>query len=152
MSNVNAILKGRSIKLADGVCLERAYEREMALEEYLRALVAHLPKMKPLKRQIRRFVADVNSYESEFSPLSDDDLVEQLNNACIAMRRHGLIDKLLARSFAAIREASSRTLGMRHHDVQLIGGWVLLQGMIAEMETGEGKTLEIGRASCRERV
>jgi len=64
------------------------------------------------------------------------------------MRRQGFTDELVARAFAAIREASSRTLGLRHHDVQLMGGWALLHGRIAEMETGEGKTLVATLAAC----
>jgi preprotein translocase subunit SecA len=69
------------------------------------------------------------------------------------------LDEVLPEAFAAVREASVRTIGLRHFDVQLIGGMVLHSGKVSEMRTGEGKTLvatlplyEIGRASCRERV
>jgi preprotein translocase subunit SecA len=57
------------------------------------------------------------------------------------LRQHGLHDELVARSFALVREAARRGLGERHHDVQLVGGRALLAGLVAEMETGEGKTL-----------
>ncbi|MBI2875401.1 MAG: preprotein translocase subunit SecA [Candidatus Tectomicrobia bacterium] len=57
------------------------------------------------------------------------------------LRREGFRAELVARAFALVREVAGRTLGQRHFDVQLIGGWVLLNGMVAEMETGEGKTL-----------
>jgi preprotein translocase subunit SecA len=57
------------------------------------------------------------------------------------LRREGFQEGLVARSFALVREAADRTLGQRHFDVQVVGGWILLQGLVAEMETGEGKTI-----------
>jgi preprotein translocase subunit SecA len=148
MSNVAAILKGRSIRVSDGVYLERAHEREFIAEEYLRALVARLPKLKSRARNVRKFVANANSAEQELQAMNDQDLIADLKQTCIRMRQDGMIDRLLARAFAAVREASRRTLKMRHHDVQLIGGWAMLQGMIAEMETGEGKTLVATLVAC----
>jgi preprotein translocase subunit SecA len=148
MSNVGALTKGRVVHVSDGVYLERADQREPIMEEYLRALVARLPQLKSRTRRVRKFVAEANAVESMVQALDDAGLVEDLRNSCIAMRQQGFTDSLLARSFAAVREASRRTLGMRHHDVQLIGGWALLQGMIAEMETGEGKTLVATLAAC----
>jgi len=59
----------------------------------------------------------------------------------LRLRKEGVHEDLVARAFALIREVASRTLGLRHYDVQLVGGWILLQGQVAEMETGEGKTL-----------
>lgn len=148
MSNVSALLKGRAIKVSDGVCLEVAQEREPVLEEYLRALVARLPKLKSRKRRVRRFIEDVNAQEPRVEALDDAGVAADLHATCLEMRREGLTDKLLASAFAAVREASRRTLGMRHHDVQLVGGWAMLQGMIAEMNTGEGKTLVATLAAC----
>lgn len=148
MSNVSALLKGRSLKVSDGVYLERVHEREPILEEYLRALLARVPKLKSRNRQLRKFVAEVNGAETEIHALDDQELVANLCATCIEMRHQGITDELLAQAFAAVREASLRTLNMRHHDVQLIGGWTLLQGMIAEMETGEGKTLVATLAAC----
>ncbi len=57
------------------------------------------------------------------------------------LRREGFRPDLVARSFALVREAAHRTISERHFDVQIMGGWVLLNGMVAEMQTGEGKTL-----------
>ncbi len=148
MSNVSALLKGRSLKVSDGVYLERAYEREQILEEYLRALLARIPRIKSRARQLRKFVAEANAAEAEIHALDDQGVAADLSATCFKMRQQGLTDKLLVRAFAAVREASLRTLGMRHHDVQLIGGWALLQGMIAEMDTGEGKTLVATLAAC----
>src|SRR5215212_9234222 len=86
-------------------------------------------------------VARINDYEPEFELYSDDELRE----AADALRERGRngepLDDLLYESFALTREAGRRTMGMRHFDVQLIGGMVLHDGSIAEMRTGEGKTL-----------
>lgn len=148
MSNVSALIKGRALKVSDGVYLERARESEPVFEEHLRALLARLPKLKSRAKRLRKFVAETNSAEADIHALDDRGVVADLTVTCIEMRQQGMTDKLLARAFAAVREASLRTLGMRHHDVQLIGGWALLQGMIAEMETGEGKTLVATLAAC----
>lgn len=148
MSNISALLKGRSLKVSDGVYLEREYEREPVLEEYLRALVARFPRLNSRTARLRKFVAEANAAEAELHALGDKELAADLSATCFEMRQQGFDDKLLARAFAAVREGSLRTLGMRHHDVQLIGGWALLQGMIAEMATGEGKTLVAALAAC----
>jgi preprotein translocase subunit SecA len=148
MSNVSALIKGRSIKVSDGVYLERAHEREPQLEEYLRAFLARAPKLKSRTKQLRLFVAEANAVEAEIQAKDDQGVMSDLSATCFEMRQQGLTDKLLARAFAAVREASLRTLGMRHHDVQLMGGWALLHGMIAEMDTGEGKTLVATLAAC----
>ena len=95
-------------------------------------------------REIKRLearIADVNARESEFTALSDDALkgmTEQFRERLEAGQSE---DDLLIDAFATVREAARRTLGQRHFDVQLIGGLVLHQGGIAEMKTGEGKTL-----------
>src|SRR5580704_378153 len=86
-------------------------------------------------------VAAINALEAEFAALSD----EQLRAKTVAFRAEiaagKSLDELLAPAFAAVREAAKRTLKQRHFDVQLIGGMVLHEGAIAEMRTGEGKTL-----------
>ena len=148
MSNINALLHGRALDVVHGIYLERADGREPILEEYLRALVARFPQLRSRTRRLHAWVARVNSLETEMQTLDDTGLAQSLAETCLAVRRRGFVDDLLARAFAAIREASRRTLGLRHHDVQLIGGWTLLQGMIAEMETGEGKTLVATLAAC----
>lgn len=72
---------------------------------------------------------------------SDAELKAEATRLGLELRRHGFRDDIVANVFALVREVSGRTLGKRHFDVQLMGGWALLKGMIAEMETGEGKTL-----------
>ena len=103
MSNVSALIKGRSINVTDGVYIERAQEREPVLEEYLRALMARSPKLKSRSKQVKKFVAEANAAEAEIHALDDAGLVDALNATCIEMRQYGFTDKLLARAFAAVR-------------------------------------------------
>jgi len=106
----------------------------------------------PNARKLKRYqpiVSDINLLEEEIAPLSDDELrgltaefrqkLEQV--AGNTAKERALLDELLPQAFAVVREAGKRVLGMRHFDVQLIGGMVLHNGQIAEMKTGEGKTL-----------
>ena len=113
----------------------------------------------PNARKLKRYqplVSDINLLEEELAPLSDDELRgltaefrQKLANArdaggspeAVRARERKLLDELLPQAFAVVREAGKRVLGMRHFDVQLIGGMVLHDGQIAEMKTGEGKTL-----------
>ena len=95
-------------------------------------------------REIKRLearIADVNTRESEFTALSDDALKGMTEQFRERLKAGQSEDDLLIDAFATVREAARRTLGQRHFDVQLIGGLVLHQGGIAEMKTGEGKTL-----------
>ncbi len=86
-------------------------------------------------------VDKINDLEGEFERLTDDGLNEKTDEFRQRVGRGGSLDSLLPEAFAAVREAAKRTLGQRHYDVQLVGGLVLHQGKIAEMRTGEGKTL-----------
>ncbi len=86
-------------------------------------------------------VAKINALEPEFAKLSDDDLRAKTAEFRERLSKGETLDGLLIEAFAVVREAAKRTLGQRHFDVQLKGGMVLHQGKIAEMKTGEGKTL-----------
>ena len=118
-----------------------------------------------LLKQYRRIVRSINALEPQMAALSDDELRaktaafrERVNNAIgsretppgaegearraeIARLRRAILDELLPEAFAVVREASKRVMGMRHFDVQMVGGIALHNGKIAEMRTGEGKTL-----------
>src|SRR6201987_4570198 len=84
----------------------------------------------------------INRFEPEMEALSDDEIREEADELRHRAREEGAsLDDLLPEAFALCREASRRTTGQRHYDVQLIGGMVLHDGAIAEMKTGEGKTL-----------
>ncbi|NPA11636.1 MAG: preprotein translocase subunit SecA [Epsilonproteobacteria bacterium] len=101
-----------------------------------------------LKKYFKR-VEEINKLEPEYEKLSDDELKEEFNKikeSVLSEIENGAdeqetLNKYLNRSFALTREASKRVLNMRHYDVQLVGGMVLHEGKIAEMKTGEGKTL-----------
>ncbi len=88
-----------------------------------------------------RIISLVASHAGEMTRMSDDGLRAEAGRLGAEMRRNGFRDDLVGRTFALIRETATRTVGKRHYDVQLMGGWVLLSGSVAEMETGEGKTL-----------
>jgi preprotein translocase subunit SecA len=95
---------------------------------------------KELKR-LQPLVETINQLEPEFEKLSDDELSAKTAQFKARLASGSSLDELLPEAFAAVREAAKRTIGLRHFDVQLIGGIVLHQGKIAEMRTGEGKTL-----------
>ena len=86
-------------------------------------------------------VTEINELEEEFADLSDDELRALTAEFKERLADGEELDDLLPEAFAAVREASKRALGMRHFDVQMIGGIILHRGKIAEMRTGEGKTL-----------
>jgi preprotein translocase subunit SecA len=92
-------------------------------------------------KQLQPLVERVNALEPEIQAISDDQLKARTAAFRERLSRGEALDSLLPEAFATVREASRRTLIMRHFDVQLIGGIVLHQGKIAEMKTGEGKTL-----------
>ncbi len=92
-------------------------------------------------KRVQPLVDKINSLEPEISALPDNDLKEKTNEFKARLEKGETLDDLLPEAFAVVREASKRVLGMRHFDVQLIGGIILHQGRIAEMKTGEGKTL-----------
>ncbi|MDD3466787.1 MAG: DEAD/DEAH box helicase, partial [Campylobacterales bacterium] len=89
----------------------------------------------------RKKLAQVNALEAKYSAMSDDELKEAFSGLRGKVVGGDSLESVLVDSFAITREASKRVLGMRHHDVQIIGGMVLNDGRIAEMKTGEGKTL-----------
>ncbi len=90
---------------------------------------------------LRKIAADIDLCGEPLNGLDDTQLVDRLIDLRRRFRRQGLVDPLCIRAFALIREVAWRTLGKRHYDTQLMGGWVMLKGRLAEMETGEGKTL-----------
>jgi len=92
-------------------------------------------------KRLEEYVKKINALEPEISKLSDDELKRKTSEFKQRLERGATLDDLLVESFAVVREVAKRTLGMRHFDVQLMGGIVLHQGKIAEMQTGEGKTL-----------
>ncbi|MBS0558276.1 MAG: preprotein translocase subunit SecA, partial [Proteobacteria bacterium] len=94
-----------------------------------------------LLRQMNKTVAKINALEPGLKSLSDDELRAKTGEFRKRLADGAKLDSLLPEAFAVVREASRRVIGLRHYDVQMIGGMVLHQGKIAEMRTGEGKTL-----------
>ncbi len=92
-------------------------------------------------KQYRRIVKVINELEATVAPLSDEELAGKTVEFKERIAQGATLDALLPEAFAVVREAAKRVLGERHYDVQLIGGIVLHEGRIAEMKTGEGKTL-----------
>ena len=92
-------------------------------------------------KRVRPIVEKINSLEPAMKELSDSELVAKTPYFKEQLKNGKTLDDILPEAFAVVREASRRVLGMRHFDVQLIGGIILHQGRIAEMKTGEGKTL-----------
>jgi preprotein translocase subunit SecA len=146
VSDVRALLAGRGIEVGDGPYHERLDPPLAPVEEMLRAWSAHVAL--PSKRQADAFIRQTNALEPAIRDKDDAGLRQALRAVTAQMQRLGFRDELIARAFAVVREASRRTLGMRHHDVQLLAGRALLRGKIAEMSTGEGKTLAATLAAC----
>ena len=92
-------------------------------------------------KKLRPVVSEINFLELKFEKFSDEELKEKTKEFKERLGKGEIIDEMLPEAFALVREAAKRTLTQRHFDVQLIGGIVLHQGKIAEMKTGEGKTL-----------
>ncbi|MFM2383187.1 MAG: preprotein translocase SecA subunit, partial [Verrucomicrobiota bacterium] len=94
-----------------------------------------------LLKGYRRTVQQINALEPQFEKLDDDALRAKTEEFRTRLAQGETLDQLLPEAFAVVREGGKRVLKMRHFDVQLIGGMALHQGKIAEMRTGEGKTL-----------
>ncbi|MEZ9421380.1 preprotein translocase subunit SecA [Vibrio breoganii] len=92
-------------------------------------------------RRLRKIVKEINSYEPDYEKLSDEELKAKTVEFRQRLEQGETLEQLLPHAFATVREASKRVYSMRHFDVQLIGGMVLNNSQIAEMRTGEGKTL-----------
>ena len=92
-------------------------------------------------KSLRKIVDQINDLEPQIQQLTDEELTAQTNKFREQIEGGRTLDEILPEAFATVREASVRVLGMRHFDVQMVGGIVLHRGEIAEMRTGEGKTL-----------
>ena len=119
------------------------------LEKTLLASVA--PAHRRLRRgkgELKRTVKQVAALAPTYETMSDGDLRAAAQRIGVELKRNGLKDGILLRAFAVVREAAVRSLGMRPYDVQVMGGWAMVRGMIAEMQTGEGKTLTATLPAC----
>jgi len=129
---------------------ERTLKREKALDRALVGLQARMltPFARQRARWLGRIVPKVAAHAERLRGLDDEALRALARDTRLALRRHTKQRQDdVALSFALIREASGRILGQRHYDVQVIGAYALLRGMVAEMDTGEGKTLTVTLAA-----
>jgi len=141
------------LMMKPGVSLGNYPQRPEQTLDDLEAVISHwggrLRKRLGNKRSSPGAIArKVNRHDEQLQGCSDayfDDIIEELR---WELHHRGLQEKLVIDSFAVIREAAARTLGKRHYDVQLYGGWLMINGMLAEMQTGEGKTLATTLPSC----
>ena len=108
------------------------------IKEFLKALIDD--DEKEIKK-LRSVLEKINKLEPEYMNLKEQDFPAKTEEFKQRLKQGAELTDILPEAFALVREASRRTLGMRHFDVQLIGGIILHQGRIAEMKTGEGKTL-----------
>ena len=121
---------------------ERDEPREGKLERLVTRLRYFTGGVRVGGRRLERIVAATARAAAALDNLSEAALRTRATTLRALLRRKGIDDIVLAAgAFALVREAAARTIGLRHFDVQLIGGWAMLNGMLAEMETGEGKTL-----------
>jgi len=141
--------------LRDGASFDEVYaeKRELRGEQWLDRMgvavtggIARKLRANPVR--IKSIVGRVATFEGKFRGLDEAQLRVHAVELKRLLRREGLRDELVAEAFALVRETAGLILGMRHFDVQLIGGWILLNGMIAEMNTGEGKTLTATLPAC----
>ena len=135
--------------IAQGVYPERSDTREGRLERWLHACRGAVARRGLATRsQLESFVRSVERHGRELRDESETALAARARALHRPLVVDGLTDELLARCFAVVRELAKRTLGTPHYDVQLMGGWVMARGMLAEMETGEGKTLTATLPAC----
>ncbi|OAO96586.1 hypothetical protein AXX17_AT4G02260 [Arabidopsis thaliana] len=136
---------GNTVKLGVSGCSSCSRKRSTSVNASLGGLLGGIFKGsdngESTRQQYASIVASVNRLETEISALSDSELRERTDALKQRAQKGESMDSLLPEAFAVVREASKRVLGLRPFDVQLIGGMVLHKGEIAEMRTGEGKTL-----------
>jgi len=134
----------------DGIAYpERQVPRLNSLDHLAERIIA--PAARRLAGRIPQpdsFLALVGQWERPFHTLSRQAVQDEAALLKTQLVRDGYQEKVVARTFALVREVAYRMLGQRHFDVQMLGGWALLKGLIAEMDTGEGKTLTATLAAC----
>src|ERR1035437_3289671 len=134
MSLLNTIFNGQNRKV-------KAYEPIVARTNELEAAVLSLSDMQ-LKAKTANFKERIKEKVASDKPALDSDRGSQAASEEERLKaENDILDEIMPEAFAAVREASKRTLGQRHFDVQIMGGAILHNGNIAEMRTGEGKTL-----------
>ena len=135
--------------LASGPYPERALIKVDPLEEACYALSTRLRTAWNGRNQQAKFLQWVDTFGESMGNLSPGELQGVVQELRTTTARKALEPRALAKAFALVRETSDRVLGKRHYPAQLLGGWIIANGMIAEMQTGEGKTLTATSAGER---
>ena len=117
-------------------------------ETFQRLLLGIRTSLSPGIYTQKFIVRQVNRYQQSLRDCSEQELSLAIAELRSQLHQHQMAKHLVIKSFAVIREVAFRTLGKRHYDVQLFGGWIMINGMLAEMETGEGKTLATTLPAC----
>jgi preprotein translocase subunit SecA len=135
--------------IAQGAYPERRDDRAPWADRAVHVVRGVLARWRGSSRtRLEAFVRSVEREGSELSSETDEKIAVRVQDLRRQLVIEGLTEALVARSFAIVREVAERAIGMSHYDVQLMGGWVMTQGMLAEMETGEGKTLTATLPAC----
>jgi preprotein translocase subunit SecA len=129
--------------------MERRQPRQGRLERFCTAATGPVLRQVRMRQlRLQRLVRTVAAHDSMLQRLETHEMREMAAELRCRLRRQGFALDVVAQTFALIREVAGRTLAMRHFAVQMMGGWVLLHGMVAEMDTGEGKTLTATLPAC----
>jgi len=119
------------------------------LETQIRLFVAKMKYQIERRKYTHNYILKrVNAFEAEVQKLSDQEMDQHINQLKKRLHQFGLKESLVAETFATVREVSFRVIGKRHFDVQVLAGWVMINGMLVEMETGQGKTLTATLPAC----
>ncbi|MBV1959592.1 MAG: preprotein translocase subunit SecA [Pseudomonadales bacterium] len=120
---------------------ERLDVSRKTLDQHINRFLLTRPKRTKVIKRFPSLLDEINQIGLQLPALDESALQGRIKSYRQKLQQQGLTDAHVAEGFALVREVSHRTLGLRHHDCQLQGGWYMLNGMIAEMETGEGKTI-----------
>ena len=139
----------KRVGLSKGAYAERRRPDDGPIEQFCARLVGPAARRLRIRRlKLQSFVQQVSVCSGAMKNLDGRRLLEVAGELRLRLRQHGLNPQDAAQTFALVREAAITTVGKRHFDVQVMGGWIILNGMIAEMDTGEGKTLTATLPAC----
>ena len=127
--------------IAGGFYPERPQTSSSWLQKTVHSLAGVVKSGEISKRKMDKIVSGIHLYGQLFEKLDDEGMRAKTNELRRQLHQQGLTQNLTSQAFALVRETAGRTIKMRHFDSQLIGGWIMVHGGLAEMETGEGKTL-----------
>ena len=130
-----------TLRIPYGPYPEKIEKYHSSLDQCINRILFNRFRSNRVTKHFKLLLHQINDYGVLLESLNDAELQQSIKTYRQQRRLKGLDKKGVAEGFALVRELSQRTLGLRHHDCQMQGGWVMLNGMVAEMETGEGKTI-----------